>query len=70
MQKMRANINCEKSDLSLVKTGNGTISAGENVIFEITVTNAGPGTAEAVTLSDPLPGEVAGSLDRLRTGCR
>ena len=55
-----ATINCRKPDLSVVKTGNGTINAGENVVFDVTVANAGPGTAKAVTLSDPLPGGVSG----------
>jgi uncharacterized repeat protein (TIGR01451 family) len=46
-------VNCP--DLTVVKTGNGTISAGEVASFDITVTNLGPGTAFDATLSDQLP---------------
>src|SRR5690606_34692977 len=40
-----ASITCQKPDLEILKTGNGTISAGENIRFTVTVSNAGPGTA-------------------------
>src|SRR5262249_13644511 len=33
----------------------GTVNAGENIGFTITVSNQGAGTATAVTLVDPLP---------------
>jgi uncharacterized repeat protein (TIGR01451 family) len=46
-------VNCP--DVTVFKTGNGTISAGEVATFDITVTNLGPGTAFDVTLSDQLP---------------
>ena len=46
-------VNCP--DLEVVKTGNGTISAGQVAFFTITVTNLGPGTAFDATLSDQLP---------------
>lgn len=42
--------------LAIVKTAdNGTVEAGTNIGFGITVSSNGPGTATAVTLSDPLP---------------
>ena len=42
--------------LAVVKTAdNGTVEAGTNIGFGITVSSTGPGTATAVTLSDPLP---------------
>ena len=53
-------ITCKKPDLKVTKTGNGTINAGENVVFTIKVDNAGPGVAKAVKLSDNLPGGTAG----------
>ncbi len=46
---------CQKPNLQVAKTGNGNIKAGEDVTFSIQVTNAGPGTATSVALSDPLP---------------
>ncbi len=47
-------VNCP--DLKIVKTPDaGVISAGETATFGIKVTNNGPGTAFAVTLSDRLP---------------
>ena len=50
------------ADLEVVKSGNGTIAAGDTAIYTITVTNNGPATAENVTLTDFLP-EVNGDLD-------
>ncbi len=53
-------------DISVVKTpdsestGAGTVSAGSNAVFTITVTNNGPITATGVTLTDVLP-TIAGS---------
>ena len=46
-------VNCP--DVTVTKTGNGTISAGDNATFSITVENLGPGTATNVSLNDPLP---------------
>ncbi len=42
-------------DIEVEKTGNGTIDAGGNAVFTITVTNHGPGEAKGVTLEDQLP---------------
>ena len=42
-------------DLTVEKTGNGPISAGQLATFTITVTNLGPGAAANATLSDQLP---------------
>ena len=43
-------------DVSVVKTPDaGTVNAGDNAVFTMVVTNAGPGSATNVTLSDPLP---------------
>ncbi len=53
-------ITCVKPDLSVSKTGNGTVNAGENVEFTMITSNAGPGTAKAVTLTDTLPSGTAG----------
>ena len=47
-------VNCP--DLTVTKTGNGTITAGETARFTIVITNLGPGTATGVGLNDPLPG--------------
>ncbi len=45
----------------MIKTAvQGTINAGEDAVFDITVTNTGTGTATGVTLSDPLPSAVSG----------
>ncbi len=56
-----ASVACETTNLSINKSGNGTINAGQNVKFTMTVTNDGPGTAKGVTLSDPLPSGTAGA---------
>lgn len=56
-----ASVKCQKPNLTLNKSGNGPVSAGENVVFTLTLNNAGPGTAKSVTTSDPLPAGVAGA---------
>ncbi len=43
------------SDVSVVKSGSATATAGTNLTYTITVTNNGPDTAFDVTLNDPLP---------------
>src|SRR5581483_9749162 len=49
-------ITCQAPNLSVVKTPDGqTINAGDNAVFTITVSNAGPGTAVNVDLDDTLP---------------
>jgi len=56
-----ASVQCRKPDLSLAKSGNGTVDAGENVVFDLTIENGGPGVAKSVKLSDPLPAGVVGT---------
>ena len=43
------------ADLSVSKTGPVTAVAGTNVTYTVTVLNAGPGAANAVSLTDPTP---------------
>lgn len=50
-------------DISVAKTPDGaTISAGDNAVFTIVVTNNGPIAAENVTLTDTLPAGFAWTL--------
>ncbi|MGA7396581.1 MAG: VWA domain-containing protein, partial [Solirubrobacterales bacterium] len=56
-----ATINCSKPSLSVIKTGNGPVNAGDDIEFTVQVSNTGPGTATAVTLADPLPAGTAGA---------
>lgn len=56
-----ASVTCQKPNLKIEKTGNGTINAGEDIEFSMTVSNSGPGQAKGVTLNDPLPTGVAGA---------
>jgi uncharacterized repeat protein (TIGR01451 family) len=57
-------------NISVTKTADqGTINAGDTAAFTIVVTNNGPGTANNVTLNDPLPAGVAWSIDPAVTGC-
>src|SRR5262245_47981503 len=50
----------KKPNVSVTKVADdGTISAGQNAGFTITVSNDGPGTATNVTLHDPLPNGVS-----------
>ena len=43
------------ADLQITKAGPATAVPGTTVVYTITVTNAGPSVATAVTLSDPTP---------------
>jgi uncharacterized repeat protein (TIGR01451 family) len=58
-----ASIVCQAPDLSITKTADATsVKAGDPIGFTITVSNSpneGVGTAENVTLDDPLPGGTA-----------
>jgi uncharacterized repeat protein (TIGR01451 family) len=59
-------INCP--DIKVEKTPDqgdpgSVISAGDDAVFQIVVTNLGPGTAYDVTLDDQLPGGIAWDVD-------
>jgi len=57
-------------NISVTKTAyQGTINAGDTAAFTIVVTNNGPGTANNVTVNDPLPAGVAWSISPAVTGC-
>ncbi len=43
------------ANLSLTKTGPASVTPGQTVAFTITVTNAGPSDAAAVSVTDPTP---------------
>ncbi len=56
--------------LRVVKTaGNPVVNVGSPMSFDITVYSDGPGTAENVTLNDPLPGGVGISWATTSAGC-
>ena len=49
-------ITCQKPNLQIAKTPDAqTINAGDDAEFTMVVSNSGPGTAKAVTVSDTLP---------------
>ena len=51
-----ASVTVECPDLVITKLADdGTVNAGEDIGFTITVHNNGPGAAHDVALSDPLP---------------
>ncbi|MEO8540484.1 MAG: hypothetical protein ABI577_12155 [bacterium] len=55
-------VNCP--DLKVEKSPDGgAISAGEDAVFTIVLSNIGAGTAHDVTLSDPLPGGLTWGVD-------
>jgi uncharacterized repeat protein (TIGR01451 family) len=43
------------ANLSIVKTGPASATAGQNVIYTLAVTNAGPSAAQDVAIDDPTP---------------
>lgn len=51
-------LNAQFADLSVIKTLSGTRVQGSNAIFNITVTNHGPDSADNVVVTDSLPPEV------------
>jgi uncharacterized repeat protein (TIGR01451 family) len=49
-----------QADLAITKTANpDPVDQGTNLQYTLQVTNNGPATAQGVTVSDPLPGEVS-----------
>jgi uncharacterized repeat protein (TIGR01451 family) len=44
-----------QADLSITKSGPGSISLGQNIVYTIVVTNAGPLVATGVVVTDPTP---------------
>ena len=44
-----------QADLAITKTGPASVVAGSNVVYTITVTNAGPSNAESVVVTDVTP---------------
>ncbi len=45
----------QTADVSIVKTGTQTAQRGQNITYQLLVTNAGPLTASGVTVSDAIP---------------
>jgi trimeric autotransporter adhesin len=43
------------ADLSITKSAAGTVNAGQNIVYTITVTNNGPSAATSVSVADPTP---------------
>lgn len=43
------------TDVSIVKSGPSSVVSGQNIVYTIVVTNAGPSTATGVAVSDPTP---------------
>ncbi len=54
------------ADVQITKEGPATAVAGTNVVYTITVTNAGPSDATGVTLADPTPARPDVRLERRR----
>lgn len=48
-----------QANLSITKTGPASVSAGQNIVYTVVVTNNGPSTATGVVVSDPTPVGVA-----------
>jgi uncharacterized repeat protein (TIGR01451 family) len=68
----QASIIVQCPNLSITKTADAaSVSAGSNIGFTITVSNAGPGTAKSVSLSDALPtgAGIAWSISPPAAGC-
>jgi uncharacterized repeat protein (TIGR01451 family) len=44
-----------QADLQVVKSGSGGVTAGQNVVYTVVVTNNGPSSASNVVVTDPTP---------------
>ncbi|HEX7136737.1 MAG TPA: DUF11 domain-containing protein, partial [Vicinamibacterales bacterium] len=44
-----------QADLAVTKSGPNGVTAGQNIVYTVTVTNNGPSTATGVSVSDPTP---------------
>src|SRR4051794_35687601 len=56
-------------NLSIAKTADASpVSAGSQIGFNVTVSNAGPGTATGVTVNDPLPAGLTCSISGSANG--
>src|SRR5205085_408094 len=63
-------IACQQPVLVMAKTPDGgTITAGQTATFNIVLTNNGPGPANGVTLTDPLPNGAALTWATGAAGC-
>jgi uncharacterized repeat protein (TIGR01451 family) len=51
------NVQCpqQPADLSITKTGPASVARGDTVVYNITVLNSGPGVANGVVVTDPIP---------------
>ena len=59
----QATVTVQSPDVTAQKAADAaTVSAGQQVGFTVTLRNAGPGAANALTLSDPLPALGGGNL--------
>ena len=63
-------VNSRLPDVSVVKTtSTGTVTSGDQVRFQIVVSNAGPGIAEDVTFTDSLPDGITWTITPAVDGC-
>ncbi len=66
----QGSISCRKPSLTVNKVPDDQIvSAGDPLTFTIVVSNAGPGTAKGVAISDPLPKTTASAWVTSTAGC-
>jgi uncharacterized repeat protein (TIGR01451 family) len=56
------------ADLSVSKSAPNTVQIDQNLPYTITVTNLGPGAAQNVTLTDPLPANTTFSSESQQSG--
>ena len=56
---IRGQVGSVSADVALTKTGPASITAGTNITYTLTVSNAGPANAESVTLTDVVPAGTA-----------
>jgi uncharacterized repeat protein (TIGR01451 family) len=45
----------QQANLSITKSGPGTVNAGQSIIYTVTITNAGPSSAAGVSVADLTP---------------
>ncbi|PIQ76580.1 hypothetical protein COU78_02635 [Candidatus Peregrinibacteria bacterium CG10_big_fil_rev_8_21_14_0_10_49_24] len=59
----------EQADLTLTKTGPATVARGTTISYTLVATNNGPATANAVTITDPVPAGLTFNSAASDAGC-
>ncbi len=69
-QTVQTTVTCPSADVSITKNGPSSVTQGGLISYQITVTNAGPGPANGVTITDPVPSGLTFNPSQTSAGCQ